>query len=329
MKRLFSAALAVGLAFLVAGQSVAQTSVILRKPDNSGAQVDIGAQVSPFKPTGNTTLALTTTSARVALPSADTTVVVRNTGSVDAEISLGGSSVTATTSNFLLPAGSAVSLSAVGSTYIAGITVSGSTSLAISTGTGTPEFQAAAGTGGGGGGGVLSAGENHVGEVGGHTAIVGATFTTTATTTALADGQLLANSATAGSVTPLTFTGVCRVNQGTFAVRRARIKTTDNGFVGKSLWLYLYRDSPTVANGDHAAFSSTESNFIGRISVTFSLTFSDPLYKGIGAPDVGNEINGDCAAASTAVYGLLVANGPSGTLQGAKTIQPVLEVWDN
>lgn len=173
------------------------------------------------------------------------------------------------------------------------------------------------------------AGENHVGEVGGHTTIVGATFTTTATTTALTDGQLLANNATAGSVTPLDFSGVCRVNQGTGMIRRARVKIPDTGLAGKSLWLKLYRDSPTPTNGDHGTWLTTESNFIGQISVTLDQHFSDPYEKGLGAPSVGSEINFDCASASTHLYGLIVANGASATLQGSKVLTAVLEVLVN
>lgn len=176
---------------------------------------------------------------------------------------------------------------------------------------------------------VADAGEAHIGEVGGRTAIVGASFTTTATTTALADGQLLANSATAGSVTPLDFATVCRVNQGTGMIRRARVKIADTGLAGKILVLKLYRDSPTVTNGDHGAWLSSESNFIGQIPVTLDQHFSDPFEKGVGAPAVGSEINFDCASASTHLYGLLVSSGASGTLQGSKVVTVVLEVLEN
>lgn len=94
----------------------------------------------PFAPTGNTTLAATTSSARVALPSADTTVVVQNTGSVAAYLKLGNGSVTAATTDFLLPAGQVAVLSAGANVDLAAITSSGAVTLNIATGTGTPTF---------------------------------------------------------------------------------------------------------------------------------------------------------------------------------------------
>jgi hypothetical protein len=172
------------------------------------------------------------------------------------------------------------------------------------------------------------AGENHVGEVGGHSMFAAATFTTPAGTTAYTSGDLIANSATAGSVTPLSFT-VCRVNTGTGMVRRARFKTNESGLTGKLVTLKLYRDSPTVTNGDNGAWLSTESNYLGSITVTADQTFSDPLYKGIGVPAVGGEINFDCNSGTQTIFGLEVAGEASATLVGAKTHTWVLEVLAN
>ena len=155
----------------------------------------------------------------------------------------------------------------------------------------------------------------------------GATFTTPAGTSGYTSGQLIANSATAGAVAPLSF-AVCRQAGGTGMVRRARIKTTDTGFAGATVRLHLYRDSPTAANGDHAAWSSTESVWLDDIDVTLDHAFSDPAEKGIGAPAHGVEINFDCAAGAQTLYGLLEARGPI-TPQGAKPMTVVLEALVN
>jgi hypothetical protein len=171
------------------------------------------------------------------------------------------------------------------------------------------------------------AGENHLGEIGGKTVVASANFTTPSGTTAYASGDLIANSGTAGSVTPLSFT-VCRVNDGTVMIRRARIMTTDSGFAGKQVILKLYKSSPTVANGDNGAWSSTESGFLGQVPVTFTETFSDPLYKGIGAPAVGSEINTECSSGAKTVFGLLIA-GEAITPQGAKVHTVYLEALAN
>lgn len=154
----------------------------------------------------------------------------------------------------------------------------------------------------------------------------GATFTTPAGVSAYASGQLIANSATAGSVTPLSFI-VGRSNGGTGMIRRVRVKTPDTGFAGKVVTVAFYRDSPTPTNGDHAAWLTTESNYIGSVSVTLDQHFSD-FEKGIGAPTVGTEINFDCGAAVQTIYGLVVAGGAI-TPQGAKTMTVVVEVLAN
>jgi len=176
-------------------------------------------------------------------------------------------------------------------------------------------------------GGALGAGENHVGEIGGKTIIASSNFTTPAGTTAYASGDLIANNATAGSVTPMSFT-VCRVNAGTGMIRRARIKTTDTGFAAKGVILKLYKDSPTSTNGDNGAWLTTESNYLGQISVTLDQHFSDPMEKGVGTPSAGSEINYDCATGTSVIYGLLVANEAI-TPQGAKVHTIVLEALVN
>lgn len=161
----------------------------------------------------------------------------------------------------------------------------------------------------------------------GSTIIVSASFTTPAGTTAYSTGDLIANSATAGSVTPLDFAGACRVAGGTGLIRRARLKTPDTGFASGSVILYLYKGSPTVTNGDNGAWLSTESNYIGSIPITLDKHFSD-AEKGIGVPASGSEINFDCGTGSTDIYGLEVAAGAI-TPQGAKLHTVVLEILAN
>jgi hypothetical protein len=112
------------------------------------------ASAVPFVQTGHTTLAVTTTSGRVALPSADQGLWVQNTGSVDLTYRLGNGSVTALTTDAVLKAGAWAFFSANAQLDIAAITASGTTSLDVQTGTGAPTF---AGGGGAGGGGAVTA----------------------------------------------------------------------------------------------------------------------------------------------------------------------------
>lgn len=159
-------------------------------------------------------------------------------------------------------------------------------------------------------------------------AIPTATFTTPAATSAYASGQQISNSATAGSVVPMTFT-VCRDTTGTTGmIRRARINTSDTGFAGVTIRLHLYKSSPTSANGDHGTYSTTESGWVGDIDVILDHAFSDPLEEGEGVPSVGSEINYACNTAVQVLYGLLEARGAI-TPQGAKAATVTLEALPN
>lgn len=140
---------------------------------------------------------------------------------------------------------------------------------------------------------------------GGDVALVSASFTRPADTTAYASGDLVANSTTAGSVTPMTFTIGNYLNQGCM-IRRARIRKTNTGVTNASFRLHLYRTtSPTVSNGDNGAWLSNQAaNYIGAIDVTVDRAFTDGA-AGNGVPVSGAEVN----SAVNVVYGLLEARG--------------------
>jgi hypothetical protein len=123
-------------------------------------------------------------------------------------------------------------------------------------------------------------------------------------------GDLVANSTTAGSVTPLAFT-VARQNGGTGAIRRARLSTNKTGLAGTEAFrLHLFKTSPTPVNGDNGAFSvnGIAAIHIGIFDFTLDRVFSDGA-KGIAAPAVGGEIIFDAAAGSQQVFGLIEARG--------------------
>jgi hypothetical protein len=186
---------------------------------------------------------------------------------------------------------------------------------------------AAGGGGGGGGGGALSAGEAHIGEVGGKTIITGASFTRPADTNAYAVGDLIANSTTAGSVSPMAL-AVGRIAQGTGMIRRARLKVSDTTWANATVRAHFYKNSPTVANGDNGAWSSSESEYLGCCDMVLDKSFSDPFVKGIGVPSAGSEINFDCAAGSQEMYALLEAR-TAVTPGSAKTFSLTVEALAN
>ena len=95
-------------------------------------------------------------------------------------------------------------------------------------------------------------------------------FTRPANTTQYADGDLVANSATAGSVTPLKFSmnGLGRAG----VIRRARISKTTNTATAATFLIHLFDAEPTVANGDNGAFSVATNldSWLGKIAVDMS-----------------------------------------------------------
>lgn len=100
-----------------------------------------------------------------------------------------------------------------------------------------------------------------------------ATFTRPSDTTAYASGDLVANSTTAGSVTPMTF----NVGYGTgFKLVRAGVKFNSATPTNAKFRLHLYSALPTVTNGDNGAWLSIESGYQGAVDIDAStLTFSD------------------------------------------------------
>ena len=172
---------------------------------------------------------------------------------------------------------------------------------------------------------ALPATENHLGEIGLRGIVATSSLTTPAGTTPYGANQLIANSATAGSVTPLSFT-VCRVNGGTFQIDRVRVHTPDTGAAGQTVKVEFYQTSPTFTNGDHGAWLTTESGYMGEALVVFNYTFSDQ-YKGIGVP-LGGILKGSCAGGSSTIYAAIQA-GTAITPQGAKLWTVTIEATAN
>jgi len=152
-------------------------------------------------------------------------------------------------------------------------------------------------------------------------------FTRPADTTAYADGDLIANSTTAGSVTPLTFTTSRVVGQGTIsAIRMYKSGPTATNF---NVTLYLFTASPTVTNGDNGALAvSTALYHIGSIDcdcTTGGLAGTVGLSKRF---TITNGITFDLSAANSGerrLYGLLMANAAYTPVSG-ETFRVDLEI---
>lgn len=134
-----------------------------------------------------------------------------------------------------------------------------------------------------------------------------ANFTRPADTTAYAVGDMVANSTTAGSVVPMSFT-VNTASGRAIYISRAVLKKSTTGVTAPNFRLHLYTASATIASGDNAAYSTTQSGHFCDIDINMPTTdlFSD-ANDGIGAPNVGTV----CSIVPTAqiIYGLIEARG--------------------
>lgn len=130
-----------------------------------------------------------------------------------------------------------------------------------------------------------------------------AIFSRPANTTAYANGDLVANSTTPGSVVPLEFAVAGSAGQGG-KVNRIIIAKTATSLTNAAFKLHLFAKPPTVANGDNGAISANgfASNYLGSAAVTVDQAHSDGA---IGVADVA--IPFQCEPGETKIYGLLEA----------------------
>lgn len=153
-----------------------------------------------------------------------------------------------------------------------------------------------------------------------------ATFTRPADTTAYAVGDLVANSTTAGSVTPLQFT-VARSAAGSGMIRRARIRKTGTNVTNAIFRLHLYNVSPTASNGDNGAWLTNQAaEYVGSFDLTLDKAFTDGA-AGNGIPSVGFEVNFKLPS-GTVLFGLLEARAVY-TPASAEVFLVELEVLQN
>lgn len=150
-----------------------------------------------------------------------------------------------------------------------------------------------------------------------------ATLTRPADTNAYASADLLANSTTAGSVTPLQF----HISQdwgGGMTITKARLRKSGTGTTNASFRLHLFSASPTVTNGDNGVFLPNQAaTWLGSLDVSASdmRAFSDGA-AGNGVPTVGNTIS--LQAGARTIYGLTEVRGAY-TPASAETFDWTLE----
>lgn len=137
--------------------------------------------------------------------------------------------------------------------------------------------------------------------------VAGGTITRPADTAAYASGDLVANSTVAGNVTPVTIAGAAANGAG--EVRRVRLSTSKTGLAGTEVFrVHLFKNSPTVTNGDNGAFApqGITAIFLGYFDITMAQVYSDGA-KGIGVPANGSGVIFDTTTGN--IYALLEARG--------------------
>jgi hypothetical protein len=161
-----------------------------------------------------------------------------------------------------------------------------------------------------------------------------ANFTRPANTTQYAVGQLVANSTTAGSVTPMSWTAA-RINAGNFYVRRFRMTLSSKSITSTSFRLHLFTVTPaTITNGDGGTFSVTEANEFCTLDTVVSSSgiinweAGADVSIGYGTPSQGNECNGVAAGGTQTIYGLLEARATYTPASG-ETITVIPEIHQN
>jgi hypothetical protein len=133
-----------------------------------------------------------------------------------------------------------------------------------------------------------------------------ASFTRPNNTTAYASGQLIANSVTAGSVVPLSLAISGNAMPGATRITRVRLAKNGTVNVNANFRVHLYGASPTVANGDGGAWSSSQAaSYLGSIDVPSMKAFTDGC-SDVGAAAAGSEFLLRLAS-GTVIYALIEA----------------------
>jgi hypothetical protein len=149
---------------------------------------------------------------------------------------------------------------------------------------------------------TLSAGENHMGEVGGKGLSVSASFTRPADTTAYAVGDVVSNST---SATTLMSFAIARVNAGTGYITGARIAISQKS-VTPRFRVHLFNTSnPTVAadNSPNKELFADESKVVGIFDLPAIVTPTDATNSTISrAFDYTIRLPFKCAAGSNLIY---------------------------
>jgi len=154
-------------------------------------------------------------------------------------------------------------------------------------------------------------------------------FTRPANTTAYASGQLVANNTVAGSVVPLSWTSAARVSGGNFYIRRVRMTLSSKSVTLTSFRIHFYTVTPTIANGDGAAWSTTLANYVCKMDVPVaSWEAGTDVSIGFGLPTSGDGNECNVVASTQTLFALVEARAAYVPASG-ETITVIPEIHQN
>lgn len=147
---------------------------------------------------------------------------------------------------------------------------------------------------------------------------VSASLVRPADTTVYAAGDLVANSATAGSVVPLELAGATRAPGEAIRIERVRLRKSGTGLTNAVFRLHLFSQSPVVSVGDNGAFNA--SGLLSLADIEGHLGTADVVMdmaaavgaRGMGLPSSGSGMTCESAGTAgheTSLWALIEARG--------------------
>lgn len=137
--------------------------------------------------------------------------------------------------------------------------------------------------------------------------IVSNSITRPADTTAYASGDLVANSTTAGSVTPFTFAAVAQQAGHRIRISKVGVLASQVLLANGSFRVHFFKELPTVTNGDNGALALATklTSWLGYADVALNLNGTGVGSFGWGEPPTPGYIAWQASA--SALYALLEA----------------------
>jgi hypothetical protein len=146
------------------------------------------------------------------------------------------------------------------------------------------------------------AGENFVGQVGGRSRVITASFNRPADTNQYAAGDAVSDSTS--SPTQITFNGAARINDGSGVIVSATLIDSVNAATDGVFELWLF-DASVTPNNDNSAFAPSDADAEKAIAV-IQFSLAAPASNNAVYPVTGLSIPFKCSGGIDDIFGLLV-----------------------